>query len=155
MTNNASCEPLNSGKAVIGSLGADSKGDLHVLGLPQHHETFTVVLRHNTAITLTTSLENAIIRMIENRIVIDFARIRGGRIVLDVTDAGPDAIFAAQITPSGGVPMPAFDALFHGLSTELDIPVSDVAWALAKVVQLDVDNYLSAEANSYKPVAAE
>lgn len=127
----------------------------HVLGLPQHHETFVVSLQHDSTIALKVSIEDATIRMIEDRVVIDFARIRGGRIVLDLTDAGPEVIFAAKITPCGGLPMSAFEAFFHTLSTELDFPVSDVAWALAQAVQFDMDNCRAAEAEVYRRVAAE
>ncbi len=135
--------------------GQDESCQSHILGLPQLHETFTVKLYHDTAISLTTSLEDATIRMIGDRIVIDFVRVRGGRIVLDLTEAGSDAIFSARITPCDGVSMPAFDAFFHALSTELDFPISDVAWALAKVVQLDTENYQAAETSAYLHVAAE
>lgn len=127
----------------------------HVLGLPQHHESFVVSLQHDSTIALKVSLEDATIRMIDDRIVIDFARIRGGRIVLDLTEAGPEVIFAAKITPCGGVPMSAFEAFFHALSTELDFPVSDVAWSLAQAMQFDVDNCRAAEVEAYQRVAAE
>jgi hypothetical protein len=127
----------------------------HVLGLPQHHETFVVSMHCDTTIALTVSLEEAKIRLVDDRIVIDFARIRGGRIVLDLTEAGPEAIFAAKITPSGGLPMLAFEAFFYALSTELDFPVSDVAWALAQAVHLDMDYSNAAEANAYRRLAAE
>lgn len=136
-------------------LGNDESFRSHILGLPQLHETLTVKLYHDTAISLTTSLEDATIRMIDDRIVIDFVRVRGGRIVLDLTEAGSDAIFSARITPCDGVSMPAFDAFFHALSTELDFPISDVAWALAKVVQLDTENFQAAEKNAYLHIAAE
>ncbi|MBK8161363.1 MAG: hypothetical protein IPK59_22295 [Rhodospirillaceae bacterium] len=138
-----------TGRQGVGSVRA------HVLGLPQHHESFVISLRHDSTIALKVSLEDATIRMIDDRIVIDFARIRGGRIILDLTEAGPEVIFTAKITSYCGVPMSAFEAFFHALSTELDFPVSDVAWALAQAVQLDMDSSRAAEAAAYRRLAAE
>jgi len=133
----------------------DASTRSHVLGLPQYHDSVLVSMHHDTTIALMVSLEDATVRMINDHVVIDFARIRGGRIVLDLGASGPDVIFSAQITPYGGLQMSAFEAFFYALSTELDFPVSDVAWALAQAVELDMDHGSMVERCEYPRLAAE